>query len=61
MLHNTLQQNMILLLQSFPINKGQKLLDNFAMEQLNKASIHIISLIEYLPYEVEYAVDNLRM
>ena len=52
---------MILLQQSFPMNKGQRMLDNFAIEQLNKASIHIISLIEYLPYEVEYAVDNLRM
>ena len=41
------------------------MLDTFAMEQFNKntfLSIHIIlSFIDFLPYEVEYAVGNLRM
>ena len=48
----------------FPKNKGHRMLDTFAMEQLNKnfLSIHIIlSFIDFLPYEVEYAVGNLRM
>ena len=46
MLHNTLQQNMILLQQLFPRNKERRMYDAFAMEQLNKnISLNLLNTI----------------